>query len=235
MEYVSTAIAALDWSALSQSLDSLGYALTPRLLDADTCAALAALYAQDRRFRSTVTMARHGFGKGEYRYFAYPLPDAVQALRTALYPPLARIANQWSERLGLPDIWPEDHAALIDRCHAFGQPRPTPLLLRYRAGDYNCLHQDLYGPIHFPLQAVVMLSTDDSYTGGALTLVENRPRMQSRVEVIPIRQGQIAIVPVRDKPRMASTGWSKSAMRHGVSTVLSGERRTLGIIFHDAS
>ncbi|MBU6395970.1 MAG: 2OG-Fe(II) oxygenase [Sphingomonadales bacterium] len=235
MESVSQAIAARDWNALSQSLDTLGYALTPRLLDADACAALAALYAQDRRFRSTVTMARHGFGKGEYRYFAYPLPDTVQALRAALYPPLARIANQWSERLGLSDIWPDNHAALIDRCHAFGQPRPTPLLLRYRAGDYNCLHQDLYGPIHFPLQAVVMLSAEDSFTGGALTLVENRPRMQSRVEVVPIRQGQIAIVPVRDKPRMASGGWSKSAMRHGVSTVLSGERQTLGIIFHDAS
>lgn len=235
MDHSPQAIAALDWSALSQSLDNLGYALTPRLLDLETCTALAALYCEDTRFRSTVTMARHGFGKGEYRYFAYPLPDVVQALRTALYPPLARIANQWSERLGLPDIWPESHAALIDRCHAFGQPRPTPLLLRYREGDYNCLHQDLYGPIHFPLQAVIMLSPDDSYTGGALTLVENRPRMQSRIEVVPIRQGQIAIVPVRDKPRMASTGWSKSAMRHGVSTVLSGERQTLGIIFHDAS
>jgi hypothetical protein len=235
MKHLSQTIDALDWSALSQSLDNLGYALTPCLLDPETCTALAALYREDTRFRSTITMARHGFGKGEYRYFAYPLPDTVQALRTALYPPLARIANLWSERLGLSDVWPESHAALIDRCHAFGQPRPTPLLLRYRAGDYNCLHQDLYGPIHFPLQAVVMLSPDDSYTGGALTLVENRPRMQSRVEVVPIRQGQIAIVPVRDKPRMASAGWSRSAMHHGVSTVLSGERRTLGIIFHDAS
>ncbi|MDF8335407.1 2OG-Fe(II) oxygenase [Novosphingobium cyanobacteriorum] len=132
-------------------------------------------------------------------------------------------------------MWPAHHATLIDRCHAFGQPRPTPLLLRYRAGDYNCLHQDLYGPIHFPLQAVVMLSAEGSYTGGALTLVENRPRMQSRVEVVPICQGQIALIPVRDKPRIGATGWSKSAMRHGVSTVLSGERQTLGIIFHDAS
>lgn len=235
MEHLTQAIAALDWAAFSQSLDDLGYALTPRLLDAETCGALAALYADDTRFRSTVTMARHGFGKGEYRYFAYPLPDVVQTLRTALYPPLAHIANLWSERLRLPDIWPESHAALVDRCHAFGQPRPTPLLLRYRAGDYNCLHQDLYGPIHFPLQAVVMLSPDESYTGGALTLVENRPRMQSRVEIAPIRQGQIALIPVRDKPRLSSTGWSKSAMRHGVSTVLAGERRTLGIIFHDAS
>jgi uncharacterized protein len=156
-------------------------------------------------------------------------------LRSALYPPLAAIANVWSERLGTSDIWPTTHEALLARCHAFGQPRPTPLLLRYRAGDYNCLHQDLYGPIHFPLQAVIMLSAEGSFTGGALTLVENRPRMQSRVEVVPIRQGQIALVPVRDKPRLASTGWSKSAMRHGVSTVLSGERQTLGIIFHDAS
>lgn len=234
MDHIAQTIAALDWSALTQSLGDLGYALTPQVLSTETCAALAALYTDDTRFRSTVTMARHGFGKGEYRYFAYPLPDAVQALRTALYPPLARIANEWSERLGLPDIWPEGHAALLDRCHAFGQPRPTPLLLRYRAGDYNCLHQDLYGPIHFPLQAVVMLSADDAYTGGALTLVENRPRMQSRVQVVPIRLGQIALIPVRDKPRMASAGWSKSAMRHGVSTVLSGERQTLGIIFHDA-
>lgn len=235
MDHIAQTIAALDWAALARSLDMLGYALTPSVLDAETCAAIAALYADDTRFRSTVTMARHGFGKGEYRYFAYPLPAAVQGLRTALYPPLARIANEWSERLGLPDIWPEHHAALLDRCHAFGQPRPTPLLLRYGAGDYNCLHQDLYGPIHFPLQAVVMLSADQSYTGGALTLVENRPRMQSRVEVVPIRQGQIVLIPVRDKPRMASAGWSKSAMRHGVSTVLSGERQTLGIIFHDAS
>ncbi|WP_298169152.1 2OG-Fe(II) oxygenase [Novosphingobium sp.] len=235
MQNLKNRIAALDWPALTQSLDDLGYALTPRVLDTETCAALAASYHDDSLFRSTVTMARHGFGKGEYRYFAYPLPDVVTALRTALYPPLAHIANTWSEHLGQPDIWPTTHEALLARCHAFGQPRPTPLLLRYRLGDYNCLHQDLYGPIHFPLQAVVMLSDDESYIGGALTLVENRPRMQSRVEVVPIRQGQIALIPVRDKPRLASTGWSKSAMRHGVSTVLSGERQTLGIIFHDAS
>ena len=235
MQTLTEKIAAFDWTALSQSLDDLGYALTPQLIGKETCAALAASYHDDALFRSTVTMARHGFGKGEYRYFAYPLPDVVTALRTALYPPLARIANVWSERLGTSDIWPGNHKALLARCHAFGQPRPTPLLLRYRAGDYNCLHQDLYGPIHFPLQAVVMLSDEASFTGGALTLIENRPRMQSRVEVVPITQGQIALIPVRDKPRLASAGWSKSAMRHGVSTVLSGERQTLGIIFHDAS
>ena len=235
MQDLTQTVTALDWTALSQSLDDLGYALTPRLLDAETCAALAASYHDDTRFRSTVTMARHGFGKGEYRYFAYPLPDVVAALRSALYPPLARIANTWSERLGTSDIWRGSHEALLARCHAFGQPRPTPLLLRYRAGDYNCLHQDLYGPIHFPLQAVIMLSAEASFTGGALTLIENRPRMQSRVEVVPITEGQIALIPVRDKPRLASAGWSRSAMRHGVSTVLAGERQTLGIIFHDAS
>jgi uncharacterized protein len=235
MQDFTALIAALDWPALSQSLDELGYALTPPMLDAQTCAALAASYDDDPLFRSTVTMARHGFGKGEYRYFAYPLPAPVAALRTALYPPLARIANTWSERLGQSDIWPERHDTLLARCHTFGQPRPTPLLLRYRAGDYNCLHQDLYGQIHFPLQAVVMLSAADSFTGGALTVVEYRPRMQSRVEVVPITQGQIALIPVQGKPRLASAGWSKSAMRHGVSTVLSGERQTLGIIFHDAS
>jgi uncharacterized protein len=235
MQDFTKPIAALDWPALSQSLDDLGYALTPPLLDAQACATLAASYDDDPLFRSTVDMARHDFGKGEYRYFAYPLPDVVAALRTALYPPLAHIANLWSERLGQSDIWPAAHEALVARCHAFGQPRPTPLLLRYRAGDYNCLHQDLYGPIHFPLQAVVMLSAESSFTGGALTIVENRPRLQSRAEVVPIRQGQIALIPVRDKPRLATAGWSKSAMRHGVSTVLSGERQTLGIIFHDAS
>ena len=180
-------------------------------------------------------MARHGFGRGEYRYFAYPLPPIVFELRTALYPHLADIANIWSQRLGQQDIWPSNHAALIDRCHAFGQARPTPLLLSYREGDYNCLHQDLYGPIHFPLQAVIMLSPPEDYSGGALTLVENRPRMQSRVEVIPIVQGQVAIIPVKDRPRQSSTGWSRSAMRHGVSTILSGRRQTLGIIFHNAS
>lgn len=235
MQDLMPAITALDWPALSQSLDELGYALTPRLLDAETCAALAASYLDDTRFRSTITMARHGFGKGEYRYFAYPLPDVVAALRSALYPALARIANTWSERLGTSDIWPSRHDTLLDRCHAYGQTRPTPLLLRYRAGDYNCLHQDLYGPIHFPLQAVIMLSAEASFSGGALTVIENRPRMQSRVEVVPITQGQIALIPVRDKPRLAAAGWSKSAMRHGVSTVLAGERQTLGIIFHDAS
>ncbi len=190
MTLISDQIDSLGWPALSAMLDNRGYALTAPLLSSDICADLAALYDHEAGFRSTVVMARHGFGRGEYRYFAYPLPPIVSELRTALYPHLAQIANDWSERLGQQDIWPSQHQALIDRCHAFGQSRPTPLLLSYREGDYNCLHQDLYGPIHFPLQAVIMLSPPQEFSGGALTLVENRPRMQSRIEVIPIAQGQ---------------------------------------------
>jgi uncharacterized protein len=235
MHRLEQAIAALDWDVLSDSLDTLGYALTPVLIDAKFCTEIVAAYDDDRRFRSTINMARHGFGTGQYRYFAYPLPAMVETLRTALYPHLAQIANRWAERLRQPDIWPADHSALLARCHAFGQARPTPLMLRYGPGDYNCLHQDLYGAIHFPLQAVIMLSAPDDFNGGTLALVENRPRMQSRVEVVPISQGQIAIIPVRDKPRQAAQGWTRSAMRHGVSTVLAGRRFTLGIIFHDAS
>lgn len=226
----------LDWGAASASLDAMGYALTPPVLSADECGALSRLYSQDGMFRSTVDMARHGFGRGQYRYFAYPLPGLVSSLRSQLYRQLAPIANRWSERLGQAEIWPAEHEALLARCHAFGQARPTSLLLRYGRGDYNCLHQDLYGAIHFPLQAVVMLSACEDFAGGALTLVENRPRMQSRAEVVPIRQGQIAIIPVRERPRpRPGGGWAKAMMRHGVSTVLSGRRQTLGIIFHDAT
>lgn len=235
MTSLSDQIGTLDWASFSASLDERGYALTPPLLSPAECHQLAGLYDRGQGFRSTVVMSRHGFGRGEYRYFSYPLPPIVAELRTALYPHLADIANDWSARLGQQDIWPVSHQALIDRCHAFGQSRPTPLLLSYRDGDYNCLHQDLYGPIHFPLQTVVMLSAADDYSGGALTLVENRPRMQSRVEVVPITQGQIAIIPVKDRPRQSANGWSRSAMRHGVSTIISGRRQTLGIIFHDAT
>jgi uncharacterized protein len=235
MNSLTTQIDTLDWAALSAMMDERGYSLTPNVLPPEICSQLAQFYDGTEGFRSTVVMARHGFGRGEYRYFAYPLPAVVAALRTALYPHLANIANDWSARLGQQDIWPSNHPALIDRCHAFGQSRPTPLLLSYREGDYNCLHQDLYGPIHFPLQAVIMLSAPDEYSGGVLTLVENRPRMQSRVETVPIMQGHIAIIPVRDRPRATTSGWSRSAVRHGVSTVLSGRRQTLGIIFHDAT
>ena len=235
MTSLTERIADLDWSMLSAMIDDRGYALTQALISPEQCEQLATLYDREEGFRSTVIMARHGFGRGEYRYFSYPLPSVVSQLRAALYPYLAAIANEWAERLGQQDIWPTRHEVLIDRCHAFGQARPTPLLLSYGEGDYNCLHQDLYGPIHFPLQAVLMLSPPEGYSGGELTLVENRPRMQSRVEVVPIVQGQIAIIPVRDRPRKAANGWSRSTMRHGVSTILSGRRQTLGIIFHDAS
>ena len=235
MTSLTDRINTLDWVTLSSMIDERGYALTQKSLSPDECTRLATLYDRNEGFRSTVIMARHGFGRGEYRYFAYPLPQIVAELRIALYPHLANIANIWSARLGQQDIWPSEHQALIDRCHAFGQSRPTPLLLSYGEGDYNCLHQDLYGPIHFPLQAVIMLSEPGAYSGGALTVVENRPRMQSRVEVVPIMQGQIAIIPVKDRPRQSANGWSRSAVRHGVSTILSGRRQTLGIIFHDAS
>lgn len=235
MTTLTAHIDALGWAQLADMLDARGYALTPQIISPDQCSQLARLYEEPDGFRSKVVMAQHGFGRGEYRYFSYPLPPVVAELRSALYPHLADIANGWSGRLGQQDIWPSDHQALIDRCHAFGQPRPTPLLLSYREGDYNCLHQDLYGPIHFPMQAVIMLSPQQDYTGGALTIVETRPRMQSRVEVIPIVQGQIAIIPVKDRPRQSANGWSRSAVRHGVSTILSGRRQTLGIIFHDAS
>ena len=235
MTSLTERIANLDWPMLSAMIDDRGYALTQALISPEQCEQLATLYDREEGFRSTVIMARHGFGRGEYRYFSYPLPSVVSQLRAALYPYLAAIANEWAERLGQQDIWPTRHEALIDSCHAFGQARPTPLLLSYGEGDYNCLHQDLYGPIHFPLQAVLMLSPPEGYSGGELTLVENRPRMQSRVEVVPIVQGQIAIIPVRDRPRKAANGWSRSTMRHGVSTILSGRRQTLGIIFHDAS
>lgn len=228
-------ISKIDWQAISHQLDELGYGLTDPVLTPDECDALAHMFDEDGGFRSTVDMERHGFGRGRYRYFAYPLPAIVSSLRTALYRGLAPIANAWSERLGSSEIWPADHADLIARCHAFGQPRPTPLLLSYGPGDFNCLHQDLYGPIHFPLQAVIMLSPTQAFDGGSLALVENRPRLQSRAEVVPISQGAIAIIPVRDRPRMTSKGWARSQIRHGVSTVLRGRRQTLGIIFHDAS
>ena len=180
-------------------------------------------------------MGRHGYGEGRYRYFAYPLPPVVAALREALYPHLARIANRWSARLGTPANWPPTHAELVDRCHAAGQTRPTPLLLRYGPGDYNCLHQDLYGPVHFPLQAVVQLDRPGvDFDGGALVIVENRPRRQSRCEAVLAPQGAITILPVRERPRQGPRGAYRTQLRHGVSSIERGERRTLGIIFHDA-
>ena len=204
-------------------------------MTADECAALAGLYAHDEPFRSRVIMARHGFGRGEYKYFAYPLPETVAALRDALYPPLAAIANRWNAALGIATRYPAEHDAYLERCHAAGQTRPTPLLLQYDEGDYNCLHQDLYGEHVFPLQATVLLSRPGvDFTGGEFVLTEQRPRMQSRAEVVPLAQGEAVIFPVHHRPVQGTRGVYRVNMRHGVSRLRGGRRHTLGIIFHDA-
>ena len=228
--------AALDADDLIEALDRDGYATIQGLLDAASCADLAALYGDDDRFRSTVVMGRHGYGRGEYRYFARPLPGVVQKLREGLYPPLAAIANAWGERLASPRRWPQAHAELAAECAAAGQTRPTPLLLRYGPGDYNRLHQDIYGELVFPLQVVTLLDQPGrDFTGGELVLSEGRARMQSRPIVVPLAQGDAVVVPVRERPVASPRGWSRATMRHGVSEVRSGRRRTLGIIFHDAA
>ena len=199
------------------------------------CAALAAAYPSDDLFRSRVIMARHGFGRGEYKYFAYPLPETIAALRTALYPPLAEIANRWNEAMGIAVRYPREHAAFLTRCHKAGQGKPTPLLLQYGPGDYNCLHQDLYGEHVFPLQATLLLSQPSKdFAGGEFVLTEQRPRMQSRAEVVPLGQGEAVIFPVHHRPVAGTRGTYRVNMRHGVSRLHSGRRHTLGIIFHDA-
>ena len=236
MMELSARVAALDWTAIGEGLDARGCATTGTLLTATECAALAAGYDDERRFRSRVDMARHGFGRGEYKYYADPLPAVVAALRTALYPPLAAIANRWAAALGLAEGFPPEHAAYLARCHAAGQTRPTPLLLRYGPGDYNCLHQDLYGALHFPLQVAVLLSRPDAdFTGGAFVLTEQRPRMQSRAEVVALGQGDAVVFATRERPVRGARGTYRVAMRHGVSRVGSGTRMTLGIILHDAA
>ena len=225
----------IDWDETEAELDAHGCAVVPALLDPDGCAALRAGWDERGRFRSEVVMARHGYGSGAYRYFAYPLPDRVAALRASLYPSLARIANRWAEALGSPVRYPAEHDAFLAICHGAGQKRPTPLLLRYEAGDWNALHQDLYGEHVFPLQVAILLSRPGrDFTGGELVLAEQRPRMQSRAEVVPLRQGDAVIFPVRERPVQGSRGWHRRTMRHGVSRVRSGLRFTLGIIFHDA-
>jgi len=221
-----------DWSAVLEALDARGWAVLPRLLDPDECAAAIALYEEHERFRSEVIMARHGFGRGAYRYFAYPLPPLVQDLRTALYPQLVAVANRWHQRMGLPCRFPDIHAEYIAECHAAGQARPTPLLLRYGPGDYNCLHQDLYGEHVFPLQAAILLS--DGFEGGEFVLTEQRPRMQSRAAVVPLARGDAVIFAVSRRPVTGTRGDYRVTMRHGVSEVRAGQRHTLGIIFHDA-
>ncbi|MBY8824231.1 2OG-Fe(II) oxygenase [Sphingomonas colocasiae] len=221
---------------MQAELDAQGWAMLPELLEETECDALAALYGPTDIFRSHVVMARHGFGKGEYRYFAYPLPPLVQALRTALYPRLAPIANRWHQRMGMDARFPDDHADFLSHCHDAGQRRPTPLLLRYGAGDYNCLHQDLYGAHVFPLQIAVLLSRPGTdFTGGEFVLTEQRPRMQSRAEVVPLDKGDAVIFAVNARPRAGTRGDHRAMLRHGVSTVRSGHRHTLGIIFHDAA
>ena len=216
------------------ALDRDGYAVLDALLSPMECRALAALYNDDRRFRSRVVMARHGFGQGEYKYFAHPLPERVVRLRSALYPELAAVANRWNAALGVASRYPPEHADYLERCRRAGQTKPTPLLLRYGAGDYNCLHQDLYGEHVFPLQATILLSDPDDFAGGEFVLVEQRPRRQSRAEVVPLGQGDAVLFPVRERPVQGTRGVYRTIMRHGVSRIRSGHRMTLGLIFHDA-
>jgi uncharacterized protein len=225
----------IDWKTLSAGLDERGSAVVERLFSAAQCRSLAALYDKDGLFRSRVVMARHGFGRGEYRYFDYPLPEIVAAQRTALYPPLAEIANHWNAVLGIKARFPSEHKAYLKRCHAAGQRRPTPLLLKYGEGDYNCLHQDLYGEHVFPLQLTILLSAPDTdFTGGEFVMTEQRPRMQSRAEVVRLGQGDAVIFAVNERPVRGSRGAYRVKLRHGVSRVRSGRRYTAGIIFHDA-
>lgn len=232
---VAQRVAAFDWAQLQRELDARGCAVARALLSPQECIAIAASYPQRESFRSRVVMARHGFGRGEYKYFAYPLPEVVASLRASIYPHLAPIANRWSEAMRLEARYPDDHAAFLARCHQAGQTRPTPLLLRYGEGDYNCLHQDLYGDHVFPLQLTVLLSRPAvDFTGGEFALTEQRPRMQSRVEVVPLEQGDAVIFAVRQRPVQGTRGSYRVNLRHGVSTVRSGERFTLGVIFHDA-
>jgi uncharacterized protein len=227
-------VAALDWAALGAALDAFGAATTGPLLTPAECVALAALYGEDANFRSRVVMARHGFGRGDYKYLSYPLPKLVAELRESLYPKLASIANRWAKALGEPARFPPRHAAYLARCRRAGQAKPTPLILRYGPGDYNCLHRDLYGDEVFPLQATILLSSPSDFAGGEFLLTEQRPRMQSRAEVVALGQGEAVIFPVNERPVEGTRGSYRVAMRHGVSRLKSGERFTLGIIFHDA-
>jgi len=228
-------LAAWDWGRIIQSLDAGGYAVVDSVLSPQECGSLAASYGHDQMFRSRVVMARHGFGSGEYKYFAHPLPAAVAALRTSLYPRLVGVANRWHEVLGNEVRYPDDHTAFLERCRRDGQTKPTPLLLRYAEGDYNCLHQDLYGKHVFPLQATFLLSVPErDFRGGHFVLTEQRPRMQSRAEVVPLGQGDAVIFAVHHRPVRGRRGFYRVNLRHGVSQVRSGHRTALGIIFHDA-
>jgi uncharacterized protein len=228
-------IEKIDWDGVSQDLDEQGSAIIDQLLSADECRAIASLYPEDDVFRSKVVMGRHGFGRGEYKYFSYPLPDLIASLRTAVYPRLVPIANRWNTAMGIDVRYPENHADFIERCHQAGQVRPTPLLLQYGAGDYNCLHQDLYGEHVFPLQLAILLSEPGKdFTGGEFVMTEQRPRMQSRPMVVPLRQGDGVVFAVHNRPVQGTRGFYRVNLRHGVSRIRSGHRHTVGIIFHDA-
>ena len=232
---VSSLVAALDWAAIADELDDHGSAVIGPLLTEGQCEQIAASYEDEEIFRSRVVMARHGFGKGEYQYYSYPLPAVIAGMRKALYPPLADIANRWNEALGIETRYPAVHEEFLDRCHAAGQTKPTPLLLRYGAGDFNALHQDLYGDHVFPLQVAFLLARPEvEFTGGEFVLTEQRPRMQSRAEVVRLGQGQGVIFPVRHRPVRGTRGTYRVNMRHGVSRLRSGRRHTVGIIFHDS-
>ena len=234
--HLSARIRRIDHAALESDLDAQGWSVLRELLSAAQCDSMAALYAQEQRFRSHIVMARHGFGKGEYRYFSYPLPPLVQHLRTALYPRLAPLANRWHERMGMSVRFPTEHAEFVARCAASGQSRPTPLLLQYGTGDYNCLHQDLYGEHVFPLQLAVLLSQPATdFSGGEFVLTEQRPRMQTRVSVVPLTKGDAVVFAVNSRPVRGTRGDYRVKLRHGVSKITNGHRHTLGIIFHDAS
>jgi hypothetical protein len=235
MSIAEQRVADHDWGAIAGELGAYGCAVAGKLLSPDECRQVAGFYRQEDRFRSHVHMARHGFGKGEYRYFKYPLPALIGDLRAALYPRLSVIANNWNERMGLDQRYPERHADFLEKCHKQGQTRPTPLLLQYVPGDFNCLHQDLYGDLAFPLQVAILLSEPGrDFSGGEFVLTEQRPRMQSRVEVVPLRQGDAVAFAVHNRPIQGTRGPYRVNLRHGVSRVRSGTRHTLGIIFHDA-
>ncbi len=234
-ESIADRINALDWRGISQSLDARGSAMIERLLSPDECQSLTALYPDENRFRSRVVMERHGFGRGEYKYFLYPLPTVIAELRSGFYPRLAPIANRWNESMRIDVRFPAKHTNYLARCHAAGQVRPTPLLLKYGPDDYNCLHQDLYGEHVFPLQVAILLSEPEKdFTGGEFVITEQRPRMQSRAEVIPLRQGDAVIFAVHHRPVQGTRGVYRVNLRHGVSRVRRGKRLTAGVIFHDA-
>ena len=233
---INARVDGCDWTSIVTHLDASGWATIPKLLTASEAAAIAGLYDDAGRFRSHIVMARHGFGRGEYKYFAYPLPDVVADLRTALYPRLVSVANRWNESMGIDVRYPDAHADFLKRCHESGQTRPTPLLLQYSEGDFNALHQDVYGEQVFPLQVAILLSEPQKdFTGGEFVLTEQRPRMQSRVEVVPFERGDGVVWAVRNRPAQGTRGIYRVNMRHGVSRLRSGHRHTLGVIFHDAT